>query len=272
MIIITFLFCLLISWFVTWLNEDAGVTHWYFIFLNRSWIILGLHKTPTRRLPLKKATTFSPALHPSSQFYCNPHALTPFPLFTLILKIACLTNRSHYYWVPSAYHILTIFVICIIIVSSTDLVSADRSSAIPEKIVSFYRILRLNLSLLLTEDSTLRRLLPRKLEPSFSCTHIECVGADDAAKAFPEISKAVGKQSIYCNHVMIKASLAECLCQLVMFLSLKGLTYKDEIGLFSVTGNSDTKTTTHTMHMFPRKLRKNSRLNCFTEISVNSWV
>ena len=56
--------------------------------------------------------------------------------------------------------------------------------------------------------------------------------------------------------------------------ALKALPYKGEIGLFSL--NSDTKTTTNKMHMFPRKLRKNSRkppwLLHFTEISLNSRV
>ena len=81
---------------------------------------------------------------------------------------------------------------------------------------------------------------------------VECVGAVMPQRPFWEISKAVEQQlkSICCNHVMIKARSAECIGQLVMFLSLKGLTYNDEIGLFSPTGNSDTKTTTHTMHMF----------------------
>ena len=56
--------------------------------------------------------------------------------------------------------------------------------------------------------------------------------------------------------------------------ALKALVYKDDIGLFSL--NSDTKTTTNTMHVFPRKLRKNSRkppwLLHFTQISLDSRV
>ena len=97
---------------------------------------------------------------------------------------------------------------------STDLVisiihTADRVSAIPEKkIVLFYHILRLNRSFLLNDDPS-QTLAAKILEPSYSSTLIECVGAGDVTKAFRVISKPVGEQlkSICCNHVMITAHL-----------------------------------------------------------------
>ena len=82
------------------------------------------------------------------------------------------------------------------------------SQQYPKKIVLFYHILRLNRSLLLNDDPS-QTLAAKILEPSYSSTLIECVGAGDVTKAFRVISKPVGKQlkSICCNHVMITAQL-----------------------------------------------------------------
>lgn len=121
------------------------------------------------------------------------------------------------------------------------------SQQYPKKIVLFYHILRLNRSFLLNDDPS-QTLAAKILEPSYSSTLIECVGAGDVTKAFRVISKPVGEQlkSICCNHVMITAQLIFGRTRLQGWNQL----------ILSQFWQNNHVYYAVTMHMFPHKLRK----------------